>query len=594
MKDRFPTLDQSGDDLPEDRGVGRRRPSQHPREALSLDPGLPSQAGDPASPRNGFESPQHGAVAVGGKRVLQAERLGAQVDDDGVADGRSGHATSVTAGGAQALALNGADPDHFSGRPLQHRRVFVETEVRRAGPGIAPVWHSHSAVELNLITAGRGVYFLDHGHYDLSPGVLVWLMPEQSHRLMPGPDLELWLITCAADRCERDLLEDVARHPRRVLARDDAIALDRLFSHVSQDADEPRLYRSGIDYALRSACHVSVSGPDAPAAPLHPAVATALRVLRDWPDVPSAAALAGQCGVSQDYLRELLVEQTGRGFVEWRNRSRLERFQILYPQSGDLLTAALAAGFGSYTQFHRVFSDLVGVTPGEWVKGPTGSGAPPVTDFSPAPDRASSRMIWYPLADVVIPEIGRWVGPGFVEALADEYDAPSPAIASGVSASYDLRRHEAGLVRSVAQRDPEGARRLETALSRLDPIASFANSLNQWGFSLDDAAPFVAAHLAFAWVAANRTAAPPQDRMDRLRDHVRQALASNPSLGDTTLEDRQAAIAAVAIQGYIARASTVAAVASGRSEIQDRVVASIRATTRATYGWDPAGAGLPG
>jgi AraC-like DNA-binding protein len=500
----------------------------------------------------------------------------------------------VVVGDAQALALNGADPDHFSARPLKHRRVFVESELRRTGPGIAPVWHSHSAIELNLITAGRGVYFLDNGHYDLSPGVLVWLMPEQSHRLMPGPDLELWLITCAGDRCERDLLEDAARYPRRVLARDDAIALDRLFSHVSQDADEPRLYRSGIDYALRSACHVSVSGPDAPTPPLHPAVSTALRVLRDWPDVPSAAALAAKCRVSQDYLRELLVEQTGRGFVEWRNRSRLERFQILYPESGDLLTAALAAGFGSYTQFHRVFSDLVGVTPGEWVKGPTGVGAPPVTDFSPTPERASSRMIWYPLADVVIPQIGRLIGPGFAQALCEASDTPSPAIASGVTASYDLRRHEAGLMHSVAQHDPEGARLLEAALQRTDPIASFANSLHQWGFWLDDAAPCIAAHLAFAWAATNRKAAPGQDRMDRLRDQVRRALAANRSLADTSLEDRQAAIAAVSIQGYIVRSAAVAAVASGRHEIQDRVGASVRATTRATYGWDPAGADLPG
>ena len=467
--------------------------------------------------------------------------------------------------------------------------------MRRTGPGLSAVWHTHSAVEANLIIAGRGVYFLDHAQYDLSPGVLVWLQPNQSHRLMPGPDLAMWLLTCSSDRCERDLLEDIAAHPHRVLARDDAIALDRLFSHISQDADEPRLYRSAIDYALRSARHVSISGADAATKPLHPAVVTALRVLRDWPDVASAAALAAKCGVSQDYLRELLTEQTGRGFVEWRNRSRLERFQILYPQSGDLLTAALAAGFGSYAQFHRVFIDVVGVTPGEWVKGRANSG-PPVTDFSPTPERASSRMIWYPLVEVALPEISRWLDPGFAEALAVEGDPAPPPVESAVVASYDLRRYEPDLVRGVAEIDPALAQLLQEAFRRWDLFAAYSSSLSQWGyFGLDDLAAFVAIHLAIAWAGVNRKSPPSKAQVDRLRYRVRSALATNTRLAEEAgVEDRQRVAAAICAQGYIMRSAIVAAGASGRREIKDRVIAAIRATTLKTYGWDPAGAELPG
>jgi len=54
-----------------------------------------------------------------------------------------------------------------------------------------------------------------------------------------------------------------------------------------------------------------------------------------------------------------------------RNRLRLERFFAEVDQGGNnLLEAALAAGFGSYSQFHRVFRELIGTTPRDHLLGP--------------------------------------------------------------------------------------------------------------------------------------------------------------------------------------------------------------------------------
>ena len=56
--------------------------------------------------------------------------------------------------------------------------------------------------------------------------------------------------------------------------------------------------------------------------------------------------------------------------VEYRNHLRLERFQVLVDRGGEnLLEAALAAGFGSYAQFHRVFRAVRGSTPRDTVRG---------------------------------------------------------------------------------------------------------------------------------------------------------------------------------------------------------------------------------
>ncbi|MGH7992300.1 MAG: helix-turn-helix domain-containing protein, partial [Limisphaerales bacterium] len=62
--------------------------------------------------------------------------------------------------------------------------------------------------------------------------------------------------------------------------------------------------------------------------------------------------------------------QTGVALADFRNRQRIERFLQLYGtgQRLTMLNAALAAGFGSYPQFHRVFKRVLGCSPGHYRK----------------------------------------------------------------------------------------------------------------------------------------------------------------------------------------------------------------------------------
>lgn len=483
--------------------------------------------------------------------------------------------------------------------PSHCEHISPGSEIRRAGPGIAPVWHYHSEIELNLVIAGRGAYFLDNATYELSPGSLVWMLPNQSHRLLPGPDLQMWIVTRASDRLDRRFLDDVAGHANRVLARDDALALDRLFTYISQDADEPRIYRGGIDYALRSALHTSMSGPEAAQAPLHPAVLNALQLLRNTPDIADAAELARHCGVTPAYLRELLARQTGRGFVEWRNRYRLERFQALYPGSGDLLTAALEAGFGSYTQFHRVFSEIVGCTPGDWVTG-NGSrvGAAPIVDFASAPDRTSNRMIWYALSDVTFADARCWIAPTFAAhfAATDAAATDHASVPSHVVASYDQRRFENDLIRSVEEVAPDTGKNLRTMAGRFDMFAEQANVLSLWGFGLADLASLVAVHIMTANIAVARSAPPDRQAIGAFVHRVGIALQESGSFAAATVEDRQRATAAICLQAYLLRSAMVAAGNSQKPEIIDAVAAAAQNTILRTYGvdlgrqFDPTGA----
>jgi transcriptional regulator GlxA family with amidase domain len=82
-----------------------------------------------------------------------------------------------------------------------------------------------------------------------------------------------------------------------------------------------------------------------------------------------AKDVAARVGVSLGRLGHVFKLELGVSIVEYRNRMRLDRFTSLLDKGRrNLLEAALAAGFGSYAQFHRVFRALRHVTPREYLR----------------------------------------------------------------------------------------------------------------------------------------------------------------------------------------------------------------------------------
>jgi len=84
----------------------------------------------------------------------------------------------------------------------------------------------------------------------------------------------------------------------------------------------------------------------------------------------SGRELAKRFAVSASKLTHAFKEEMGVSLVEYKNRLRLERFlTMVAPGGGNLMQAALDAGFGSYAQFHRVFRELLDATPREYITG---------------------------------------------------------------------------------------------------------------------------------------------------------------------------------------------------------------------------------
>jgi AraC-like DNA-binding protein len=123
------------------------------------------------------------------------------------------------------------------------------------------------------------------------------------------------------------------------------------------------LVGSLLEAIRRAQPGVSAASPT----PRHPAVARAVRMLERDPSLGGARIAAG-LGVSLSRFARVFKGEVGLSLVDYRNRLRLERFVRLVDSGGtNLLEAALAAGFGSYAQFHRVFRAMRGQTPRQYL-----------------------------------------------------------------------------------------------------------------------------------------------------------------------------------------------------------------------------------
>jgi AraC-like DNA-binding protein len=98
------------------------------------------------------------------------------------------------------------------------------------------------------------------------------------------------------------------------------------------------------------------------------ATVTRITAMLDKDPSLSGKSMAKTVGISLSRLARLFKSELGLSLVEYRNRLRLERFFGLIDNgNSNLLEAALASGFGSYAQFHRVFCGVYKKRPRDYL-----------------------------------------------------------------------------------------------------------------------------------------------------------------------------------------------------------------------------------
>jgi AraC-like DNA-binding protein len=243
--------------------------------------------------------------------------------------------------------------------------------------------HRHSELECNLVMRGSCRYLVAERRYDLRPGSLIWLFPRQDHVLLErSRDLQMWILVFRPSVARRVALGpanqtlckgDPPGNFCRRLPGPSTKRLGELFQEIAQMRRPARtdLFNSALAYALLLAWeHYRDADAQADAAGVHPAVERAARFIRDHPDPLKIDVLAEEAGLSPSHLSRLFKRQTGVPMVRYRARVCLNRFFALWGdgQNKKMLSTALAAGFGSYAQFHRVFKEHMQCGPAEYLR----------------------------------------------------------------------------------------------------------------------------------------------------------------------------------------------------------------------------------
>jgi AraC-like DNA-binding protein len=98
-------------------------------------------------------------------------------------------------------------------------------------------------------------------------------------------------------------------------------------------------------------------------------LATAAAALLAEDPTLEASEIARRLQVSVGWFARVFKAEMGLSLVEYRNRLRLDRVDAMIGKGGTtLLQAALASGFGSYAQFHRVFRGVRRMTPRDFLR----------------------------------------------------------------------------------------------------------------------------------------------------------------------------------------------------------------------------------
>jgi len=403
----------------------------------------------------------------------------------------------------------------------------------------------------------------------------------------------MWVVQVRQSALEPGWLTDVAAQPSRIIASHDLIDLDRLMSQVALDSDEPAAYNAGVTYVLMRALRASRDRPQAALREMHPAVTRALMLMRQSDSINSLSDLAAEAGVAPTYLSRLLMEHTGRNFVDWRNRIRLDRFIEAYQPGMNLLTAALDAGFGSYARFHHVFSELVGCPPSEWMSQVDAGKITPKAGISaplpgygvPSGGLLSARQRWTPLARMVSPAIGRLIGKDFADrvtraALRDRsphwqaYDQMDMRLTPD-----DIER----LVASFRDQDPDTAADYGRMAVAHDFAAIYERLCTDYAMPAASLSDLITASMIMCWLAAKHVQITLAQH-EGVRRQVESTLHGDLPQLDATLV-REARVAMQCQFAIIFRANTIGR-ASGDPRQFEQLDTVVREWSAAVFGRD--------
>lgn len=285
----------------------------------------------------------------------------------------------------------------------QYDGFIYLAESARNPPTLRP--HHHVELELNLVVRGAISYVVGGRRSTFGRGTLIWLFPAQEHQLVDRtPDAQFYVAVFKPALIARSCRGAPYADLRREGTATDGVLQTRLtpeafglvgktMAAVMEGALDPDLLNREAGYGVDPDFRYQHHDPDGlnaglhhllllcwryqragqaidGATALHPSVRKALDLLSTSEQELNLGQLAGRCGASEAHLSRMFARQIGVSLTRYRNSVRLGRFLNHYrgAEQKTITEAVYAAGFGSYAQFHRVFTEAYGCGPREGLR----------------------------------------------------------------------------------------------------------------------------------------------------------------------------------------------------------------------------------
>ncbi|MEO8901782.1 MAG: AraC family transcriptional regulator [Polyangiaceae bacterium] len=250
--------------------------------------------------------------------------------------------------------------------------------------------HFHAQLELLVLVRGRAQVRIGRTLHTVHAGQMVWHLPGVEHALQEASaDCDLRVLHAEPDLCAavaRELAPFAPATSRAATRVDALFDWTRALGELASGRPVVELKQRDRDLLLDQCEATCVDGElaaSAVSARLRELLSTAFRAtLSDHNDqralslVELASCLllenpglerAEVChalDVSEGYLSRRFRAELGVSFSEQRARSRICHFVSQVARNGaSYLEAALASGFGSYSQLHRSFTQVVSASP---------------------------------------------------------------------------------------------------------------------------------------------------------------------------------------------------------------------------------------
>jgi AraC-like DNA-binding protein len=264
--------------------------------------------------------------------------------------------------------------------------------------------HRHVELEMNLIIKGSAEYILSNQCYKLTRGSIVWLFPGQHHQLCKtDDDFEMYVAVFKEELFKKIFLKKVKYSTlsrlnpegsfcrRMSLASTDKLEkiclslcelnekniLSPAYYYAGQAFGfkqnseyfypDPILLNAGLLYLMTIGWHLFITeGNNEKQKNLNPLIDKAINLLQKFPEKNyGLTELSAECSLSSSLFSRLFNEQIGLSIVDYKNRLKLEEFIDCIQKNPDfsISEACYISGFGSYSQFYKIFKQKFDVSP---------------------------------------------------------------------------------------------------------------------------------------------------------------------------------------------------------------------------------------